>query len=249
MLLLLLRSLQRDSDKKNITLTFTFYYIHVFYYLHMSWSREFFFHFFATVTTSWSKQKKQKIWLLLPWPKVKSFFFRLVTTFNTPWSQEKKFDFYCTTTLITLRQWKKCSFLFHWDVHYGNVFLHDLTSTCYAHTSLTCQKNSEMIDSPKKTCNLKTFFLTNISGVLRDLLPFNSIWSKFFLASSKSKKQCRMTLKFSTRETERLQTKTLLKIFLLFIFLIVINPVRIKNLFFSGVTDENIKNGTVLTKF
>ena len=106
-----------------------------------------------------------------------------------------------------------------------------------------------MIDSPKKTCNLKTFFLTNFSGVLHDLLPFNSIWSKFSLTSSKSKKRWRMTLKFSTRETERLQTKTLLKIFLLFIFLIVINPVRIKNLFFSGVTDENIKNGTVLTKF
>ena len=50
-----------------------------------------------------------------------------------------------------------------------------------------------------------------------------------------------MTLKFSTRETERLQTKTLLKICLLFIFLIAINPVRIKNLFFSGVIDENIK--------
>ena len=250
MLLLLLRSLQRDSDKKNLILTFTFL-LHPRLLLPSPCHDQENSFFISLLLLLRHDQKKKIIiiWLLLPWPEVKSFFFRLVATFNTPWSQEKKFDFYCTTTLITLRQWKKCSFLFHWDVHYGNVFLHDLTSTCYAHTSLTCQKNSEMIDSPKKTCNLKTFFLTNISGVLRDLLPFNSIWSKFFLASSKSKKQCRMTLKFSTRETERLQTKTLLKIFLLFIFLIVINPVRIKNLFFSGVTDENIKNGTVLTKF
>ena len=44
---------------------------------------------------------------------------------------------------------KKMFFLFHWDVHYGNIFLHDLTSLT---TSLTCRKNSQTVYSPEKTC-------------------------------------------------------------------------------------------------
>ena len=155
-LLLLLRSLQRDSDKKILfwlsPLLF-FYHIHVFCYLHHVMIKRIIF--FISLLLSWRHdQKKKIIWLLLlPWPRVKKyFFFHLVTTFNTPWSLKKKFDFYCATTLTTLRSWKKCSFLFHWDVHYVNVFLHGLTSTYYAHTSLTCRKNSQMIYSPEKTC-------------------------------------------------------------------------------------------------
>ena len=44
---------------------------------------------------------------------------------------------------------KDVLFLFHWDVHYGNIFLHDLTSLT---TSLTCRKNSQTVYSPEKTC-------------------------------------------------------------------------------------------------
>ena len=101
--------------------------------------------------------------------KRKTFFFHFGTTFNTPWLQKKKFGFSWTTTLTALRSWEKCSFLFHWDVHYGNIFLHDLTSLT---TSLTCRKNFQTVYSPEKTCvTLKTIFLRNFSGVLHDLLP------------------------------------------------------------------------------
>ena len=72
--------------------------------------------------------------------KRKTFFFHFGITFNTPLLQKKKFNFYWTTTLNTLQLWKNCSFLFHWDVHYGNIFLHDLSSLT---TSLTCWKNSQ----------------------------------------------------------------------------------------------------------
>ena len=74
--------------------------------------------------------------------KRKPFFFHFGITFNTPLLPKKKFDFYWTTTLTTLRLWKNCSFLFHWDVHYGNIFLHDLSSLT---TSLTCWKNSQTV--------------------------------------------------------------------------------------------------------
>ena len=61
--------------------------------------------------------------------------FHYGNTFNTPWSKKNKFDFYWNTTLTTLLSWKKCSFfisLGRWHISYGNIFLHDLTSTYYA---------------------------------------------------------------------------------------------------------------------
>ena len=89
--------------------------------------------------------------------KRKTSFFHFGTAFNTPWLQKNKFYFYWTTTLTTLWSWKNVLFLFHWDVHYGNIFLHDLTSLA---TSLTCRKNSQTVYSPEKTyvCNLKNNF-------------------------------------------------------------------------------------------
>ena len=54
-LLLLLRSLQRDSNKKNIILTFTtfIFLLNPRYYLrHVTIKRILYFHFFATFTTS-----------------------------------------------------------------------------------------------------------------------------------------------------------------------------------------------------
>ena len=130
-----------------------------------------FFHFFPTFTTSWSKEKKI-IWLLRSLRhnlRVKKYFFHLVTTFNTPWSREKpffhfgttfnttwsqkkKFDFYWITTLTTLPPWKNVIFSFHWDVHYGNIFLHDPASTYYAHYVTNLSKIPKRYTARKKTC-------------------------------------------------------------------------------------------------
>ena len=77
-LLLLLRSLQRDSDKKILfwlsPLLF-FYHIHVFCYLHHVMIKRIIF--FISLLLSWRHdQKKKIIWLLLlPWPRVKKYFF------------------------------------------------------------------------------------------------------------------------------------------------------------------------------
>ena len=68
------------------------------------------------------------------------------TTFNTPWSQEKKLNFYCTTTLTTLRSIKKKIFF-----HFNTMFTMQIySSTYYAHTSLTYRKSLQMIYSPEK---------------------------------------------------------------------------------------------------
>ena len=193
--LLPLRLLQRDSGKKHYldsTLTTFSFLPYPRFLLPLPWHDQgnSFFDFFATFTTLWSKEKKL-IWSLrslrhnLRVKKVffsfshhlhygmikKKNFFHVGTTLNIPWSQKKKFDFYWTTTLTTLRSWKKCSILFHWDFHYRNIFLRYLTSTYNAHTSLTCRKNSQTKFSPEKTCvTWKTFFFRNFSGVLHDLL-------------------------------------------------------------------------------
>ena len=143
----------------------------------MSWLREFFFFIFLLLSLRHSQKQIIIIWLLLPWPRVKKFFFSF-SHYVQPWSQEKNFDFYCTTALTTLRSWKKCSLLFHWDVHYGNVFLHDVTSTYFTHTSLTCRKNFQMIYSPEKNmCNLKNF------------LSLEFQWSLTWFTSQKSVRQ------------------------------------------------------------
>ena len=56
---------------------------------------------------------------------------------------------------------KKCSFLFDWDVHYGNIFLYDLKSLT---TSLTCRDNPQAVYSPEKNMyNLKNFSSSGIS--------------------------------------------------------------------------------------
>ena len=151
--LLLLHSLQRDSDKK-ILFWFSpllfFYYIHVFYYLHHVMIKRIFFFSFLLLLHH-DQKKKITIWLLLPWPRVKTYFFHLVTTFK--YAKVRRILIFIAP-LLSLRydHEKNVLFLFHLDVHYGNVFLHDLTSTYYAHTSLSCRKNSQMIHSPKKTC-------------------------------------------------------------------------------------------------
>ena len=151
--LLLLHSLQRDSDKK-ILFWFSpllfFYYIHVFYYLHHVMIKIIFFFSFLLLLHH-DQKKKITIWLLLPWPRVKTYFFHLVTTFK--YAMVKRILIFIAPLLwLRYDHEKNVLFLFHLDVHYGNVFLHDLTSTYYAHTSLSCRKNSQMIYSPEKTC-------------------------------------------------------------------------------------------------
>ena len=63
--------------------------------------------------------------------------------------QKKKFDFIEPLLWLCYDYEKNVFVLFHWDVHYGNIFLHDLKSLT---TSLTCWKKSRTVYSPKKTC-------------------------------------------------------------------------------------------------
>ena len=166
---------KRDSDKKILfwlsPLLF-FYYINVSYYLpHVMIKRILFFISFLR-SLRHDQKKKKIIWLLHSLRhnlRVKKYFFHLVTTFNTPWSREKpffhfgttfnttwsqkkKFDFYWITTLTTLPPWKNVIFSFHWDVHYGNIFLHDPASTYYAHYVTNLSKIPKRYTPRKKTC-------------------------------------------------------------------------------------------------
>ena len=97
-----------------------------------------------------------------------------VTTFTKTWSIQKLFFFIsalCSIRhghkkrnliFIAILLWlrydhgKNILFIFHWDVHYGNIFLHDLTSTYYAHYVTNLSKKFPNIILPgKNMCNWK----------------------------------------------------------------------------------------------
>ena len=102
----------------------------------------------------------------MPWSREKPPIFHLGTTFNTPWSQKKK-RFYFITTLTTLQVWKKWVFLFYWDVHYGNIFLHDLISTYCTHCVINLSKKFlNNILPVKNMCNLKNFLQWSLTSLL-----------------------------------------------------------------------------------
>ena len=147
------------------------------------------FSFLYHVHTSWSKEK-YLIWFLRSLRqdlRVKMYFFFVTYSIHYAMIRRKTFFFisalrstrHCyrkrnlifTEPLLWLRYdyEKIVLFLFHWDVHDGNIFLHDLTSIT---TSLTCWKKfPDGIVPGKGMCNLKNFFLRKFSGVFHDLLP------------------------------------------------------------------------------
>ena len=86
-----------------------------------------------------------------PQPYSKKVFFFFILALNSIRHGYKKRNLIFIEPLLLLRydHEKNVLFLFHWDVHYGNIFLHDLTSLT---TSLTCRKNSQTVYSPEKTC-------------------------------------------------------------------------------------------------
>ena len=134
--------------------TFIFLLYHVFYYRHHVMIKRifFFFIFFATFNTSWSKEKKNHLvtTFTTPWPKVKTFFFFISHCVHYTMIKRKTFFFILTprsirhghrkrnlifnAPLLWLRyDHEKNIILFHYYVHYGNIVLHDLTSTYFTH--------------------------------------------------------------------------------------------------------------------
>ena len=110
-----------------------------------------------------------------PWLREKPFF-HFGITFNTPLLQKKKFDFIEPLLWLCYDYEKNVFVLFHWDVHYGNIFLHDLKSPT---TSLTCWKKSRTVYSPKKTCLISssgisvesyTIYFTNSLAMITQFL-------------------------------------------------------------------------------
>ena len=123
----------------------------------MSWLREFFFFIFLLLSLRHSQKQIIIIWLLLPWPRVKKFFFSF-SHYVQPWSQEKNFDFYCTTTLTTLRSWKKMFFFY-----FTCTFTMEMSSYMILHLPTTLIRHYPSKNFPndilpgKNMCNLKNF--------------------------------------------------------------------------------------------
>ena len=113
-----------------------FYYIHVFYYLHHVMIKMILFSFLYYVSALRSMRHSYR---------------------------KRNLIFIEPLLWLCYDHEKNVLFLFHWDVHRGNIFLHHLTLLT---TSLTCRKNSQMVYSPEKTC--VTFFLRTFSGVLHE---------------------------------------------------------------------------------
>ena len=107
---------------------------------------------------------------------------------TTPWSREKRFSISALRSMrcghrkrnlifIALLLWlrydheKKYSFLFHCDFHFGNIFLHDLTSIYYTQYVANLSKKFPNDIFPRKDmCNMWNF-LGNFNGALHDLRP------------------------------------------------------------------------------
>ena len=128
-----------------------------------------------------------------PWLRENFFcFFNSVATFTTPWSTEKCF---CISALNSLRHRQKkkkeifiapLPWLFCNQKKYPFLtsLRHSLCSYLLTSHYVTNKKVSKRCPPQKNTCNLKTFFLRNFSGVLDDLLPCK--YSNFQLLDSSS---------------------------------------------------------------
>ena len=140
----LLRSLRHDQKKNNNLVT--------------------------TFTTSWLRVLSLFFWFRhcvhYAMIKRKTFYFSFGHYVQYAMITEKK-RFYFITTLTTLQLWKKWVFLFYWDVHYGNIFLHDLTSTyCTQYVTNLSKKFPNNILPVKNMCNLKNFLHWSLTYLL-----------------------------------------------------------------------------------
>ena len=101
----------------------------------------------------------------MPWSREKPFIFHLGTAFNTPWSQKK--NVFISSLLWLRYNYEKMVFLFYWDVHYGNIFLHDLISTYCTHCVINLSKKFlNNILPVKNMCNLKNFLQWSLTSLL-----------------------------------------------------------------------------------
>ena len=106
--------------------------------------------------------------------KRKTFYFSFWHYVQYAMITEKK-HFYFVTTLTTLQLWKKWVFLFYWDVHYGNIFLHDLTSTyCTQYVTNLSKKFPNNILPVKNMCNLKNFLQWSLTWFTSQILTLMS---------------------------------------------------------------------------
>ena len=103
----------------------------------------------------------------MPWSREKPFIFHLGTTFNTPWSQKKNI-FISSLLWLRYNYEIKWFFWFYWDVRYGNIFLHDLTSTnCTHYVTNLSKRFPNNILPVKSICNLKNFLQWSLTYLLR----------------------------------------------------------------------------------
>ena len=103
----------------------------------------------------------------MPWSREKPFSFHLGTTFNTSWSQKKNI-FISSLLWLRYNYEIKWFFWFYWDVRYGNIFLHDLTSTyCTHYVTNLSKKFPNNILPVKNICNLKNFLQWSLTYLLR----------------------------------------------------------------------------------
>ena len=103
----------------------------------------------------------------MPWSREKPLIFYLGTTFNTPWSQKKN-TFILSLLWLRYNYEIKWFFWFYWDVRYGNIFLHDLTSTyCTHYVTNLSKKFPNNILPVKIICNLKNFLQWSLTYLLR----------------------------------------------------------------------------------
>ena len=102
----------------------------------------------------------------MPWSREKPFIFHLGTTFNMSWSQKKNI-FISSLLWLRYNYEIKWFFWFYWDVRYGNIFLHDLTSTyCTHYVTNLSKKFPNNILPVKNICNLKNFLQWSLTYLL-----------------------------------------------------------------------------------
>ena len=103
----------------------------------------------------------------MSWSREKPFIFHLGTTFNTSWSKKKNI-FISSLLWLRYNYEIKWFFWFYWDVRYGNIFLHDLTSTyCTHYVTNLSKKFPNNILPVKNICNLKNFLHWSLTYLLR----------------------------------------------------------------------------------
>ena len=84
----------------------------------------------TTFTTPWSRVKKNFFFHYIHYAMIKRKTFFFISALRSICQGHRKKNLIFIAPLLWLRY---VLFLFYWDVHYGNIFLHDLTSTYNVH--------------------------------------------------------------------------------------------------------------------